>query len=74
MTSNSKKAPSIEVTFDLIDYPNTSRLINELHKIGYDQNSVEIKLPKVKFKGQFAGSLQDLIDTMSKVLSLIKNK
>ncbi len=68
------KSKSIEITFDLSDYPDTSKLMQELRKLGYDQGSVEVNMPKVKFKGQFTGSIDDLISVMSKILEKIEKE
>lgn len=72
MPSNPKKATSIDVKIilDLKDSPDTSMLMNELHKKGYAPNSIKVNLPKVEFQGQYGGSVSELIDIMSKILSL----
>lgn len=57
-----KEYTEIEIACDVADEPETKGLLAHLRENGFVQDSVEISLPTVVFKGKFFGTFEQLLD------------
>ncbi len=62
MDNDIKEYMEIEIACDVADEPESEGLLAHLRENGFVQDSLDIRLPTVVFKGKFFGTFEELLE------------